>query len=284
MHQSEDLLQRVNQQDTDCRHVLKGSQPAKDCQDRKDKLMVEVNSYYSKVEAFNAEAQLTTRVEALDKQIAETEKQLRGLGFKKAVPDFAWFAGQSQQAQQQMVSQLISRMREYATDKSEDAMKDRFLTYIGTTKEKEVKNLANFLKSKGADEPLFQEWLRSFSPKASRAVLVDGAKLAIDAVKKDEDLFKIGEEMDKETVQGRQEAALTLISMVVEYPGMKELKLVASGAYDVIEAGVTICILDRGINDLMTATETQLAKQKQIMLRMKALVDERTAARKKLSP
>jgi hypothetical protein len=283
-----------------CTGVTEGTQLDEWCSQKQTRLEGEKAKYIAAVNKFNADVAaaaksqsnvtpstetvaLTARVHALDRQIAEMEKQLRGLGFKKAVPDFTSLAGQSQKAQQHMVSQLISRVRDYATDQSEEAMSEHFLKYIGTMKEEKVKNLANFLQSKGADEPLFQEWLRSFSPDASRAKLVSGAQLAIDVVKGGEDLFTIREEMEKETVQGKQQAALTLISMVADYPGMKELTQVASGAYDVIEAGVTICILDRGIKDLTTATETQLANQKEIMLRMKALVDERKDAREKLA-
>jgi hypothetical protein len=113
---------------------------------------------------------------------------------------------------------------------------------------------------------------------------VDGARLAIEGIKDWEELLKISEEMDKKTVQGHQEAALVVISMLgVDYPAMKELKLIASGAYDVGEAWATIFILDRGIKELTVATETQLANQKRIAVRMKALVDELNTTKEKLA-
>lgn len=229
-------------------------------------------------------AELSARMGVLDAQIAETEKRLRGLGFDHAEHDFISFKGQSEKAQQDMVSQLISRFRDYTVSKSESVLQESFLARVQTMKPKEINKLADSLQRLGADEPLFQEWLRSFSPKASRKVLVDGAKLAIEAIKDEKKLFKISGEMEKKTVQGRQEAALTVISMLgADYPAMKEIKLVASGAYDVGEAWVTIFILDRGIKELTVATEVQLANQKKIALRMKVLVDERQAAREKLA-
>src|SRR5205814_7196245 len=144
----------------------------------------------------------------------------------------------SEEAQRDMVSQLISRFRDYAVSKSQSVLQENFLARIQTMKQtmkpNEITKLADTLRQLGANEPLFQEWLRSFSAKASRKVLVDGAKLAIEGVKDWEKLLKISEEMDKKTLQGHQEAALTVISMLgVDYPAMKELKLIASGAYDV---------------------------------------------------
>ena len=252
------------------------------------KLQIEGDGIVDEADNFNKTIKLASRVLDLDRQIAEAVKQLSGLQFDRAEHAFAWFKGQSEKAQRDMVSQLTSRFRDYAVNKSQSLLQENFLTAIETMKQtrkpNEVAKLADTLRQLGANDPIFQEWLRSFSAKAPRKVLVDGAKLAIEGIKDWEKLFKISAEMDKKTVQGHQEAALTVISMMgVDCPAMKELKLVASGAYDVGEAWATIFILDRGIKELTVATETQLANQKKIALHMKSLVDQRKEANENLA-
>ena len=261
-----------------------GTDRAVEAARRKAELKAEADAIVDDADNFTDMIELSVRVVSLDVQISETEKQLRGLGFERAEHAFVWFKGQSEKAQRDMVSQLISRFRDYAMSKSESVLQENFLARVQAMKPKEINKLADSLQRLGANEPLFQEWLRSFSPKASRKVLIDGAKLAIEAVKAEGRLFKISDQMDKKTVQGQQEAALTVISMLgVDCPAMKELKLVASGAYDVIEAGYIIYNLDRDIKELTVATETQLANQKKIVKRMKTLFDQRKAAQEQLA-
>ncbi len=247
-------------------------------------LKQEADAIVDQADNFTERLGLATGIQALDVQIAESEKQLRGLGFKRAIPDFAWFAGQSGQARQHMINRLIGRVRDYAISKSEGLVEEHFLQYVQTMKPKEINKLADSLRRLGANEPLFQEWLRSFSPKLQRKVLVSGAKLAVDAVKREEKLFKIAENMDEGSVAAQQDAALTVISMITpDYPGLKELKLVATGAYDVLEAWATIAILEANIDELTTAVETQLANQKTSLLYRKDLIDRRKAAKQKLA-
>ncbi len=252
---------------------LLGSEDRQQFESRKKKLDAETRF----------KTDLLARVGALDAQIAETEKQLREMGFKNSLQSFDWTGGESRKAQQHMIGQLILHLRNYTIEKSEKALEEGFLAHISKMKPKEVNKLADSLQQLGANEPLFQEWLRSFSEKVPRKVLTDGAKLAIEAAKAEGRLFKISEEMSKETVQGKQEAALTVIAMLgVDFPVMKELKLVASGSYDVAEAWATILVLDRHMGEMTTAVDTQLASQKKILLHMKALVDERKETRKVL--
>jgi hypothetical protein len=233
--------------------------------------------------ALQSDSVLRARVSVLDAQIAETEKQLRGLGFKKAVPDFAWFAGQSGRAQQQMIGELVSDLREYTIGKTEAEIQNHFLNYIDTMSNRDVSRLADQLARLGLRNDTFQAWLRAYSRKASREVLLEGARLTIDAIHRQDDLFKIHDGMEKGTIEDQQLAALTLLSMLVDHPALKELKSVAAGIYAVGEAWATIIILDQGIDQLTTATETQLANQKGVILHMQALVDERNRTREKLA-
>jgi hypothetical protein len=239
-------------------------------------------------------AKLSERLKNLDARIAETERRTKQLGLAKSGQTFAWYTGMSEIARQRMVDGLVSRLRDYAVSKSESKMQDGFLTRIKKMKPKEINKLADTLQHLESKVTLlkaqrFQKWLRSFSPKAPREVLINGSKLAIDTVKYEQGLFKLGEDLETGTVQSRQEAALGLISLVLdnplvmEFPAIKELKLVAGGAYDVLEAGFTIYVLDRDVESLIAATESQLSNQKKIARQLKSLYDERSVIKAKLA-
>ncbi len=223
-------------------------------------------------------------LESMDRRIAETARQLQNLKFKSTEASFTWTKGQAEEGQAHMVSQLVNHARDYALGKSEKVLKERFLQNIRTMKPRDVNRLADSLQRLGANEPLFQEWLRSFSGKASRAVLENGARMAIDGIKGEEKAFKILEKLADGTVASRQEAALTFISLVADdYPGMRELRFVASGAYDVLEAGATIFFLSRGLDQLMDATDARLANQRQAIEMRSRLVDDRRIARERVA-
>src|SRR5205814_9130416 len=78
------------------------------------KLQIEGDGIVDEADNFNKTIKLSSRVVDLDRQITEAVKQLRGLGFERAEHAFAWFKDQSEEAQRDMVSQLISRFRDYA--------------------------------------------------------------------------------------------------------------------------------------------------------------------------
>jgi hypothetical protein len=228
-------------------------------------------------------AVLQQREQSQTTQIAETQEQLRNLGFKRTAAELTGLQGQSEAAQRQLVSGLISRVRDYAVSASVDVMQTRFLERIASMKPREVSKLADALQRAGVSDPLFLEWLRSFSPNASRQVLVRGAELAIHAVESQQDLFSAAEGLSEGTLRSRQEAAVTLIGMVTrDFPGLRELTLVATGAYDVIEAGVMIAVLDRSIDGLTQTTEVQLVQQKRIICRLTTLMFDRDTVREQI--
>jgi hypothetical protein len=281
-----------------CNSVVKGSGQVESCRQQQAALQAEKGAITEAIKQFKAK--LTTalqqgsteqppttasRINELDRQIADLQKQLHALAFDSSVQDFAWFASQSKEAQEHLIAQLISRVREFAISKTEDEMTDHFLKRIGTMKPKEINRWAESLRQcPVTNTRVFQDCFRSLSPKASRAVLVQGAKLAIDGVKNDQQLFEAVEHFDKETVEGRQDAALTLLDMVADFPGLKEvqelkslkaLNGISAGLYDVGEAWLTYYFLDHDITDRSASIETQLATQQKVMRRMKDLIDER---------
>ncbi len=241
----------------------------------KAELTEQGNAVLEAADIFNDHLDAWGQALTIDHELAQIPRQLAGFGFTHANHDFAWYEGQSGQARDQMIAQLVASAGTYVTDKSEAVLKDRFLERI----QKMSKHDANKLAQKFVDlhirNPVFQDWLRSFSPKASRAVLVTGAKEAIDTLKRQEDFFKMVESLDKGSVAGRQEAFLTVVSLFDDYPGLKELKALSAGLYDVGAAWATIIILDRGIDDLTASTETQLVNQKKLIIHQQELVKKR---------
>lgn len=242
---------------------------------RKAGLKRQADQVVEAADKFNEHVERWEQWLAFDRQLGEIPKQLSGLGFTHANHDFAWYQGQSGQARDQMIARLVTHLGTYAAAKSEAALQDHFLEHIQKMKVKDVNRLAEIFVRLHLRNHEFQSWLRAFSPKASRAVLVEGAKLAIDAVKREQDIFKIMELVGTDSIADRQEAFLTVVSLLVDYPGIKELKAMATGLYDVGEAWATIVVLDRGIDELMASTEIQLVNQKRLILRQQKLMAER---------
>ncbi len=261
----------------------KGTPEAAIAEERNATLQKMSDQAYEDADVYNEHIEQWLAWQELGRQLAAIPKQLAGLGFTHANHDFTWYEGQSGQARDQMIAQLVSRIGDYTTDKAEDALTDHFLASI----QKMSKHDANKLAQRFVDLHLrnheFQTWLRSFSPKVPRAVLVSGAKEAIDYVKREQDALKTVESLEKGTVAGRQEAFLTVVSLLVDYPGMKELKALSAGLYDVGEAWATIIILDRGIDELMSSTEIQLANQKKLIAHQRELMQQRRELAAKLA-
>ena len=242
----------------------------------KEALESEANGIIDQVDNYTETLGLGVKIQDESRRITEAEEQLRGFGFKQREADFVRYGGWAGQARDRLIAQLTLRVQTLVTAKAEALMQERFLEQIGKMKPKDVNRLAEKLMQAGAKDPLFQEWLRSYSPKASRQVLIEGAKEAIACLKYEEKLFKLTE-TDTETVAGRQEAVLTLASMLIDHPYLKELSAVAAGIYDVGEAGATLWILNEGVDHLNGVVDQQLADQKKTVQHMTKLVTDRKA-------
>lgn len=242
----------------------------------REALEAEANGIIDQVDNYTEALGLALKIQDASRQIAEMGEQLRGWGFKQRETELVRYGGLAGQARDHLIAQLTSRVQGLVTAKAEALMQETFLEKIRTMKRKDVNRLAEQLSRAGLKDHDLQMWLRDFSEKAPRAVLVKGAKDAIACLKYEEKLFKLAE-ADTETVAGRQEAVLTLASMLIDHKYLAELKAVAGGIYDVGEAGVTLYILNEGVDHLNDVTEQQLAAQKTVVGRMKSLVDRRTA-------
>ena len=242
----------------------------------RDALQAEGNRIDTETDKFKEALGLAVKIQDASRQIAEMGEQLRGWGFKQREAELVRYGGLAGQARDRLIAQLTLRVQGLATSKAEALMQETFLEKIRTMKRKEVNRLAEALGRAGLKDHDLQLWLRDFSEKAPRAVLVKGAKDAITCLKYEENLFKLAE-TDTDTMAGRQEAVLTLASMLIDHKYLAELKAVAGGIYDVGEAGVTLYILGEGVDHLNDVTEQQLIAQKTVVGRMKALVDQRTS-------
>jgi hypothetical protein len=79
-------------------------------------------------------------------------------------------------------------------------------------------------------------------------------------------------------VEGSQDAFLELVSLYSDFPAVNELKAIGAGAYQVGEAGVFLWVLSGNEAQLTRLTEEQLARQKELTKRMKALIQQRNDA------
>ena len=226
----------------------------------------------------DARTRIYEGIPALTRQIEETKRQLASLGFDERSADFERLGEMSAAEQTHLKKQLLAQLRKVTLDKGADYMQGRFLERIKTMTPQKLTAIAEKLKKAGADDPIFQEWLRSFRPNASREVLVNGAEETIKFLKKEENLQKMIEGLDAGTVEGNQEAFLELMSYVSDYPALGELKAVAAGIYHTGEAGVFLYVLAGNQQHLDRVTADQLSRQKVLIKRMETLIKQRKAA------
>jgi hypothetical protein len=243
--------------------------------ERADQALAKDRDAIAKIEA---RTRIYEGIPALTRQIEETKRQLSSLGFDERSADFERLGEMSAAEQAHLKKQLLAQLRKVTLDKGADYMQARFLERIKTMTPQKLTSIAEQLKKAGADDPVFQEWLRSFRPNASREVLVNGAEQTIKFFKKEENLYKMVDGLDAGTVEGNQEAFLELVSYVSDYPALGELKAVAAGVYHTAEAGVFLYVLSGNQHHLDRVTTDQLSRQRALVKRMETLIRQRNAA------
>lgn len=263
-------------------------------------LQAQRTQYIDLAKAFNKEVEnaaspankklaLTNRIAALNKQIKDTQTQLQGLGFKQRAEDFEQIGKISEEAATRLKSKLFLRVQELVREASEDAMQEKFLKKIKDLKPNQVKQMLAVMEKGGVSDPYFLAWLRSFKSNKSRQELVSDAEVVIKYVKTQQDLSESSEKIKSGSVDDKQEAALTLISLVLDHPllkpvkGKSVLKAVSACTYDVGEAWFYIAVLNMNVKDLAAVTDKQLATQKFLIKRMEKLVQERNAVKAELN-
>jgi hypothetical protein len=221
-------------------------------------------------------------VESLTMQIDETEKQLHGLGFTQSAEDFEQIKAVSDEGMAQLKARLFSRLQDLVQEKPEAAMQARFLDAAKNLRPGQVRNMQTSLKELGAADPAFLEWLQSFRPNKSKTGLVADAKVVIHFLRQDKGLAKFFEDLDPDAVDAQQEAALTLLSLVMDHPYFNELRAVAAAGYDRSEAWFYVAAASMGAAELGTVTDNQLSNQKVLLTQIKDLIDERGMLRAEL--
>lgn len=215
------------------------------------------------------------RAAPITEQIEQTRRQLASLGFQERSADFDQLAQFSKEELALMQRRLLKQLKTVTLDKGADHLQERFLERIQTMTPQKLTAIAEKLKKAGYDDPAFQKWLRSFRPNASREVLAAGARDTLKAIEKWEPLEGAAEGLNAGNVEGAQDAFLELVSLYGDYPALNELKAVAAGTYQVAEAGAVLWVLSGNEAHLSKLTEEQLARQKELTTRMKALVQQR---------
>jgi hypothetical protein len=218
--------------------------------------------------------QLFAPAARIAEQINQTKRQLASLGFEERSGDFERLGQMSAAEQTHLKKDLIAQLQTLVIDGGKDAMEERFLGKIKKMKKRDVEALAEKLRKAGADDPIFQDWLRAFSPAASRKSLANGAQFAIKYVDTQQGLQEASEQLAPGTAEARQEAFLTMLSLVSDNPAVARLKAVAAGTYDIGEAGAYLSVLQSNVSHLDKITDDQLEQQKVLIKRMQQLVHD----------
>jgi hypothetical protein len=249
---------------------------------RKAGLNAEAEHIGEEADDFMEAVTIAGHVESLTTQIDETEKQLHGLGFTQSAEDFEQIKAVSDEGMAQLKARLFSRLQDLVQEKPSAAMQARFLDAAKNLRPGQVRNMQTSLKELGAADPAFLEWLQSFRPNKSKTGLVADAKVVIHFLRQDKGLAKFFEDLDPDAVDAQQEAALTLLSLVMDHPYFNELRAVAAAGYDRSEAWFYVAAASMGAAELGTVTDNQLSNQKVLLTQIKDLIDERGMLRAEL--
>lgn len=222
---------------------------------------------------------LTTRIEALARQIEETQQQLQSQGFAGRAEEFERIGQVSTEAVQRMKTQLLARLQDLLLQQAQSAAQDKILERLGKLTPTQVDQFEAFTLKSETPCPDIVRVLRAVTTGDTPARLAHDAKEVLEAISQAQVLFEFSEKATQETTEARQEAALLLLSLVFEHPMLSELQSVSHAGYDVGEAWFYYFTLSREADGLLETTDRQLRDQKVMMKRMEELVQARKAAR-----
>lgn len=282
--ESDALLQKRADYVTEFKGTKAATPRAAEARERRAELDAEAESLADEADDFTETVDIAVRIESLTAQIKETEKKLHGLGFKQDAEDFEQIKGMSSADMAKLKARLFFRLQSLVREKPEQAMQERFLKAVKNLKPGQESIMQKMLASKesGITDPVFLEWLRSFQPGKPKAALEADARVLIDFLKREKGLAAFFEKSESDTVEHQQEAAITLLSLVLPHPYVDELWEVAAGTYDVSEAWFYIAVLDMDTTELGAVTDGDLAAQKALIKQMEDLIKERAMMRDEL--
>ena len=222
---------------------------------------------------------LTTRIDALTRQIEETRRQLQSQGFAGSAEEFDRIHDTSREAISRMKSQLLARLQEALLDKTKSLAEDKILAHVRKLTPAQVDRFEALAVKAGVPCRETVSRLRMIAASESPARLAADAKAVLQEIGRIQTLFEFSEKAAQPDIEARQEAALLLLSLVFEHPMLSELQTVSHAGYDVGEAWLYYFTLNREADGLLRTTDRQLRDQKMVLKRMEELVQTRKAAR-----
>jgi hypothetical protein len=246
---------------------------------RRAELGAEAERIAGEADDFMQAVTIAVHIASLTTQIKGTEAQLQALGFKQRAEDYEQIKGMSGEAMAQLKARLFFRLQDLVQQKPEEAMQEHFLAAVKNLRPGQIRNMHTSLKKAGLADLVFLKRLRYFQPNKPNAELVADAEALISFLRREKGLAGFFEDLDPDATDTRQEAALTLLSLVMDHPYFDELRAVVSGDYDVSEAWFYVAVLDMNDTDLAAVTDDKLSNQKRLLTQMKDLIEERNMLR-----
>lgn len=263
------------------RTIAKDSPHAAEAARRRQALLDEGKEITVAVDAFEDRlvAALTVWIDSLTRQIEETKRQLQGQGFAGRAEEFDRIHDTSRDAINRMKSQLITRLQEALLNKTKSLAEDKILERVGKLTPAQVDRFEAFTRKAETPCPDIVRVLRVITAGDNPARLTADAKSLLEGIGKAKELFEFSEKAAQEAIEARQEAALIVLSFVLEHPMLDELKTVGHAGYNVGEAWFYYFTLSREADSLLRTTDQQLRDQKVVIKRMEDLVQARRTAR-----
>lgn len=221
---------------------------------------------------------LQERLASLQKQIDESRKQALQSGFAGQAEEFERIGQTSAEAVQRMKTQLIARLQDVLLQKVQSAAQDKILDRVKKLTPAQVDHFEAFARKAGTPSPEIVRVLRTITAGENPARLAADAEALLEGIGQANELFEFPEKAAQETVEARQEAALILLSFVMEHPVLDKLKTVGHAGYNVGEAWFYYFNLSSAARDLLQTTDKQLMDQKVLAQRLEELFKAKHAA------
>ncbi len=213
----------------------------------------------------------------LDRQIRATRMQLASLGFNARSDDFEQIGQLAAQQRDELFKRLDDQLRDIAVDCAADRVQEKMLDAVGGINEEDMESMLKTMRENGISTDALQDSLTAALGQTDQRVkLAAEAQVLVGAVQTLADVKESEDDYNQHTIEGRQQALLTAVSIFDEAKPAVE---VARAAYAVGDAGRCLMILSAGAHQLDITTSRQLADLNVITSRMKSLVDHRSMVR-----
>lgn len=217
------------------------------------------------------------QIQELGKEITATQHQLAAMGFATNAATFEQISDMSGDARKELLKNLNKQVMGILADGVADLGQKGILKAVEGAEPETVENLLEKMKTYGMDSPSLEKCISDIATSTdTRAALAADAEVVVEISEKFIDTREAEDNLAEGTVESRQEATLTLLSVM----GMdKPVVEIAKASYQVGAAGFTLALLSGSERQLDAQSNQELANLKIVSGRMTALVQKRNALR-----